>query len=482
MKKHLLLISLVCIAFAAYSQNAVPNGNFESWNEVTYNYPQNYPFNSNYDVLYRYKSIMDFNVVKTTDAYHGSNAVQLSTLGSGSETSMAYFINVNPNNGNPATWSGGMAYSQKTTGISGYYKYNVAGSDSALIFVVFSKAGHNIGTYVSTIGGVHNDYVPFNITFSPALAETPDSVIFAATSSNIMLDENGVAGSVLFLDYISFTGVASQPAMLNGDFETWESETLYTADNWISQSGGDQRDSTNRTSDAYKGDYALELVSFIGEKDGDPVARPEQISTGYYPDNCDGNCTELGGYPFANQMDTLAFWYKFFPAADDYAEVSMHFKKNGISMDWRSDTLAASSEYQYFEIPFMLWQTPDTVILHLQSAQWNDTLLYSAGSKLIIDEVHFKSQPILYAGLPSFVYKDKFSVYPNPSAGRFKIRNDAGISQVIVYNMIGKPVFSKINSTRERLNEVDLSRFQKGIYYIEIYNGTRIHTEKIVIQ
>ena len=314
MKKHLLLISLACIAITAIAQNSIPNGNFEAWNQVSYDYPQNYPFNSNYDLLFRYQSSIQFNVEKTTPAYHGNFAVKLSTITLGTDTAMGYFINSNPSNGNPDAWTGGMPYTEKPTGIKGYYKYNVATGDEALIFAVFSKGGVNIGTYLYPIGGLHNDYVEFNLTFDPPLSQTPDEVIFAATSSNIMVKESGVAGSVLILDDVSFTGVTSQPAMMNGDFELWDSQTVYKPTNWYVDG---ESTSVKRTTDAVKGDYAIELTTYLGtNQNNNPRAYAGQIGTGYYPRNCGGNCNELGGFPFKNQIDTLAFWYKYTLSAD----------------------------------------------------------------------------------------------------------------------------------------------------------------------
>ena len=480
MKRQLLLLCLAYVAITAYGQTAIPNGNFETWNSITYDYPQNYPYNSNYDVLYRYQSALSFNVEKTTPSYHGSNAIKLTTVASGTETAIGYFINTNPNNGNPDTWTGGMPYTQKPNGIRGYYKYNVATGDSALIFAVFSKGGVNIGTYMFTIGDVHTDFTLFNFTLNPPLAEAPDSVIFAATSSNIMVNENGVAGSVLILDSVSFTGVASQPTEMNGDFETWESQTIYNPADWYISG---ESTGTMRTTDAFKGDYAIELKTYLGtDQNSNPIARAGQIATGYYPRNCGGNCNELGGFPFTNQVDTLAFWYKYSPSSDDSAVVYLNFKKNGTTFFGAQKILPASAEYQYVEMPFNAWQAPDTVIVNIQSSYWYDTLVTSAGSTLIVDEIQFKSQPILYASLPVFASKDQLSVYPNPSGGKFRIRNDAGINQIIVYNMLGKMMYSKNNFSGSKLNEIDLTKFQKGVYFIEIYDNTKMHTEKIVIR
>jgi len=480
MKRQLLLLCLAYVAITAYGQTAIPNGNFETWNSITYDFPLNYPYNSNYDVLYRYQSALAFNVEKTTPAYHGSNAVKLTTTGSETQTAIGYFINVNPNNGNPFTWSGGMPYTQKPTGIRGYYKYNVAAGDSALIFAVFSKGGVNIGTYLFNIGQVHTDFTLFNFTFNPPLAEDPDSVIFAATSSNILVNENGVAGSVLILDSVSFTGVASQPVLLNGDFEAWDSQTIFNPADWYISG---ESTGTMRTMDALKGDYAIELKTYLGtDQNSNPIARAGQIATGYYPRNCGGNCDELGGFPYDKLIDTLAFWYKYSPSGDDSAVVYLNFKKNGIPVFGLQKFLPASAEYQYVEMPFNAWQLPDTVIVNIQSSYWYDTLVTSAGSTLIVDEIQFKSEPILYASLPVFETKDQLSVFPNPSGGKFRIRSESAIKQVIVYNMLGKQIYVKNNAGGERLNDIDLTKFKKGVYFIEIYDNTKMHTEKIVIR
>lgn len=482
MKKNLLLLSLAFIAITAFGQNSTPNGNFETWNSVSYDYPQNYPYTSNHDVLYRYKTTLPFNAVKSTDAYLGNSAIKLTTVSVGTDRAIGYFINSNPNSGDPFTWFGGMPYNQIPTGITGFYKYNVATADSALIFVVFSKAGHNIGTYISTIGGLHSDYVPFNFTFKPALTQTPDSVIFAAASSNMMVDENGVAGSILLLDDVSFTGVATQPAMMNGGFESWETETQTTVADWIMQNNYDQRGNENRTTDAKKGQYAIKLKTYMGENNGVPAVRGEQISTGYYPNNCGSNCFEKGGQPYTKTKDALTFWYKYVPTANVKAQVNITFKKNGNQFQGAGTELSASNEYQYVEIPFDLWQAPDTAIVDIQALRWNDDMLSALGTVLTIDEVQFKSQPILYTGLPASASNDQFSVFPNPSAGKFRIRNEAGISQVKVYNMLGKQVFVKTIPDSQKLNDIDLSEFKKGVYFMEIYDGTKIYTEKIVIQ
>ncbi|MFH1005563.1 MAG: hypothetical protein V1781_08780 [Bacteroidota bacterium] len=362
MREQFFLLSLAFIAITAFGQNSIPNGNFETWTSGTYDYPQNYPYTSNADNFFRYQ--IPFNVTKTTNAYHGTYAVQLISNVSYGDTSFGYFINTRPNDKDINMWTGGIPYSQKPTGIRGYYKYNVATADSATIIAAFSKAGSNIGTYIFKIGGVHSTYTLFNLTFSPALPVIPDSVIFAASSSNIMT--NIVQGSTLILDSVSFTGVSSQPALMNGDFELWQSQTLYKLNNWYFEDY--QENMMIRTTDKVAGDYAIELKTYLGNNNGNPCARAGRISTGYYPNNCHNNCTEMGGYPFSNKVDTLAFWYKYLPSGNDSAEINLNFKKSGSNINQRGMRLHASANYKYVEMPFDIGQTPDTVIVDIQSS------------------------------------------------------------------------------------------------------------------
>ena len=151
MQKHLFLLSIAFTTFTAYGQSSIPNGNFETWTSSTYDYPQNYPSNSNSDNFLSHN--LPPNVTKTIDAYHGTYAVQLTTNASATDTSFGYFLNTNPN-GPPSSWTGGMPYNQKPAGIRGYFKYNVALIDSATIIVTFSKSGSNIGSYFFKIGGI----------------------------------------------------------------------------------------------------------------------------------------------------------------------------------------------------------------------------------------------------------------------------------------------------------------------------------------
>lgn len=475
--KKIYLFLFISIAVITQAQNSIPNGNFEQWTSASYDIPQYYLQSSNPSSFFRTQS--PFNVVKTTDAFHGTYAVKLTTL-FGSDTAMAYIVNANPSNGgNPCQWKGGIPYNQKPTGFRGHYKSNVMAGDSAGMLIAFKSAGTCLGVYMYKFGGVHNTYTPFSFTLSPALAATPDTVIFAAVSSDVFNKIQKV-GSMIQLDSLAFTGVVSQPAQFNGDFESWQTNAINSPDNWYLNSN-DQGDGINRTTDAYKGVYAMELTTYLGDHNNKPAAQGGGIGTGYYPNNCSGSCNQKGGYPFTNKIDTLAFYYKYAPMGNDSASISLNFKKNGSQTYSVGGSLHAASNYTYKEIPFNMGTTPDSVMVSFQSSNWSDTLLSFIGSDLKIDEVHFKSQP-LHTGITNYEINKGISVYPNPSSdGVFQITNTGTKDVINVYNVLGEAVNTAIKRDNDGVS-IRLASDAPGIYFIQVNSEGKIITKKIIVQ
>ena len=483
MKKHLFILFLATIAITAFGQISIPNGNFETWNSVTYDYPQNYPYTSNTQSFFQYQ--LPFNITKTTDSYHGQYAVQLVTNASATDTNFAYFVNTNANGG-PSSWTGGIPYNQMPTGIRGWYKYNVATADSATIIVMFRNSGNNIGTYYFNIGGIQKTYTLFNFTFNPPLTMAPDSIIFAAAAikinaSNANQQAHGLPGDTLKLDSISFTGVNSQPDMLNGDFESWQSQTLNTPANWYSQSYGNG-DFINKTTDFYKGKNAIELITYLGNQHNLPAAQPSEISTGYYSNNCNNNCIEKGGFPFSNQTDTLIFYYKYAPSGNDSAQINLNFKLNGSQFENRNIFIHASATYDSIVFPFSLSQAPDSVMIDIQSSAWQDTLLSFVGSDLKIDEMHFKSQP-LTTGIFKYENNNAISIFPNPTSDKLFIETNnlkTSIYNLEILNTTGQVVLAK--QITNSIEQVDLSGQAAGVYFVKLQSVNNSVVRKIVKQ
>jgi hypothetical protein len=474
------LFILIAIATKSYAVNPVPNGDFETWNSATFSYPANYSYtplaDKNAKAFVENQTL--FNITKITNSKSGSYAVQLKTVAIGTDTTFGYFSNANPSK-DPSLWTGGIPYTQKPTGISGYYEYNVATADSGTIIVAFSKLGNNIGTYIYRIGGIKNSYTPFNFTFNPALSQTPDSVIFAAASSNT--NGNGKAGSILTIDDIAFTGVASQPSLLNGDFESWQDTTIYSLASWNDNNNNGK--GIIRTTDVVSGNYAVELKTFLGNDNNQKVARQGSISTGYYLNNCNGNCVEQGGYPFTNRKDTLTFYYKYVPSGNDSAQINLNFKKNGTFFQGAGASLyATGNSYQYMEIPFQLNQIPDSMIVDIQSSNWQNTALSFVGSDLKIDNIQLKSHP-LSTGVISPKNDNTISFYPNPAVDFFTLNinnTDNETAQLNIYNVAGSLVKS-INIT-ENQQVISTSNLSPGIYIVTVKLKDTTIEKKLIIQ
>ncbi|MDR3705044.1 MAG: T9SS type A sorting domain-containing protein [Paludibacteraceae bacterium] len=477
MKKLLLLLFVTVVAFTASGQTYIPNGNFETWTSGTYSTPQNYLYSSSSEKVSSFlKNSVSFNVVKSTSSYAGNYAVQLSTVLVGADTVTGYFLNSSPNSGSASTWHGGVPYTQKPTGIRGYYKYNVATADSALIIVAFSKAGSNIGTYSKKIGGIHSSYTLFNLTFSPALTQTPDSVIFAATSSySVMSNKSGPIGSTLVIDSVSFTGAASQPTAFNGSFETWADSTVSVPSGWYLDNGNESITGVHKTTTAYKGSAAVELKTYLGKMNNQKAARPGYISTGYYTDNCGGNCTQHGGQPFTNQIDTLAFYYKYTPSGSDSAQVTVNLKKSGSSIGWYSAILHSASSWTYVEIPVANITVPDTVIINAQSSYYADSLVSFVGSDLIVDNIQFKSQPL--AAIFNVKADNSVNIYPNPTSDAIQITGINGKATIQVSDINGKVFLTKQVTSPET---VSLSSLPQGAYLVQIATDNGIVQRKLV--
>lgn len=476
-RKLLFCISAALTAFSGYSQVSIPNGNFESWTSATYDYPQNYPQNSNPEAFFRCHT--PFNVTKSTDAYSGSFALQMATNTNGMDTCFAYVGNFDAANGNPSTWTGGVPITEKPTGIRGYYKYNVASGDSATIIVVARQGGTTLQSYTYTMGGIHNTYTLFDFTFSPALPSTPDSIIVAFASSDVMNDR-GLPGSVLLIDSVSFTGILVQPLQLNGDFENWQSQTIDVPDSWY---GGNNRGlGLIKTTDKKAGNYAIELQTTTGDRNGVPRAQSGYVSTGYWDESC---MCQKGGYPFTNMIDTLAFWYKYVPSvASDTAEVYLNFKNAGTPVGVAGMHLPASATYQYVEIPVNLMTMPDSVIVGIQSSLWQDSSLVYVGADLKIDEMHFKSQA-LSTGILHFNTSSDVNFYPNPfrTTATLVIGQDVNTTgmEISIYDALGR-VVKKIGTTEHKVL-IDRTEMQNGVYFYEIKTAAgTIKNGKIIIE
>lgn len=81
---------------------------------------------------------------------------------------------------------------------------------------------------------------------------------------------------------------------------------------------------------------------------------------------------------------------------------------------------------------------------------------------------------------------DVFSIYPNPSTGMFTfslntIQKQSG--EVNVTDVNGRSIFSQITGTAPVVQlTIDLSKFAKGVYFVQYRSGESIASKKIIAQ
>ena len=87
-------------------------------------------------------------------------------------------------------------------------------------------------------------------------------------------------------------------------------------------------------------------------------------------------------------------------------------------------------------------------------------------------------------GVDDFAALDKIMIAPNPSNGIFTIskNNQTSISKVTVFDINGKEVKVIDSELNFDTITVDLSKFSKGVYFMEITNETDKVVRKIILE
>ena len=86
-------------------------------------------------------------------------------------------------------------------------------------------------------------------------------------------------------------------------------------------------------------------------------------------------------------------------------------------------------------------------------------------------------------GLAENILANGVSVYPNPSYGIFQLNFDnmpSSKGELEIYNASGEKVYTASNIKQQM--QIDLSALPTGIYFVQVYDGTKIYNQKIIVQ
>ncbi|MCD4683466.1 MAG: T9SS type A sorting domain-containing protein [Bacteroidales bacterium] len=180
-----------------------PNGDFEDWTDYSSEEPEDW-FTSNLLSFYTGQTP----VTKTTDSYEGDYAIQLESSLTFWGDTLAFITNGTFGDEGP---EGGMPVDSVPDKLSGYYKYEPVGPDTAVAAVTLYYHNPNSGntsmleeSWIQLLPT--STYTYFEIPVDYFALPEPDTVNIAFASSNLDF-ENGYIGlgSTLYIDALEMT-------------------------------------------------------------------------------------------------------------------------------------------------------------------------------------------------------------------------------------------------------------------------------------
>ncbi len=77
---------------------------------------------------------------------------------------------------------------------------------------------------------------------------------------------------------------------------------------------------------------------------------------------------------------------------------------------------------------------------------------------------------------------EAFTVYPNPGNGKINITCPEAIRGIEIYNIMGERIYIATPADKASFIEIDLSGYSPGIFMVAVYNGSKVFTQKIILQ
>lgn len=450
MKKIILIICLFLPQVTTQGQ-AILNADFENWANSSYDDLIDWS-TSNYDAMHSY-SVQN---VAQFQGISGLSAI-LSTQVPGLDTLLGYVTNTL---GDPLAGEGGVPYSDQPTELTGYYAYNLNGSDSAIILVIFKNGGAIISTDIFMIAGSEPNLIPFSLPLS--LTSAPDTVIIAVASSNAISNMGVTNGSWIQVDEFAFTGPSVTQPIPGGTFDNWAGYTIDDPFDWYTVGNG-----VHQSTDAYSGLSALSLVSL---SDGSSVQMSAATS---------GQSFYEGGQPFTNMVDSLVGYYKYLSPGADTGLGVITTTLNTTSVGGGIAYFLPTGVYTRFSIPIASSMNPDSMRIDFYSSYPFTTAV--DGSTLYIDNLELQS---IITGVDKNQQKNSnlFSTYPNPVNDKLHVTYAGNVNdlQSFLYNSIGELIYES-NSSKNSF-EMEMGNIPAGYYWLKLVSGTNVSVRKIIKQ
>jgi hypothetical protein len=162
-----------------------------------------------------------------------------------------------------------------------------------------------------------------------------------------------------------------------------------------------------------------------------------------------------------------------------------------LGLVWINEKLYGISEQQLFKISpdngaiedTMNWCVPFALGL-----TWDGFSFWNVSGQDSIYEFPTGGMQKIYKVNTDFIlsvserpnFNTEVEIFPNPTTGNISIKGKH-LKTIEIYNMKGEIVYI-ITRIKHTLTEVNLSKLPKGIYFVNIYDGKKMYTRKIVLQ
>jgi hypothetical protein len=218
--KIALLILIINVAKAQ-----IPNPSFENWtSQIGYKTPDGWDQANSTTAITGI-----FTTTKGTPGFVGNAYIKLNSktiVGAGVVPGIAVSGKVDHATFKPIS---GVPYTTRSQTFTGNYQYSSVGIDAGIIFVSFTKwntstsSRDTVATAYQAVIGTQTSWTPFALAMQYRTAQTPDSMMIVFSSSA----QNGVDGSYLYVDNLSFTGTVSSINKLttNANFGVYPNPT-----------------------------------------------------------------------------------------------------------------------------------------------------------------------------------------------------------------------------------------------------------------
>ncbi len=442
----------------------IPNFDFESWTTAVFLNPQNFDRASG-------------KITKFTPACLNNFAVKIENDTSNGGSSGGIMIG-DTYDGN--AFFGGVPFNARPDTLKGCFNYYIPNNDTAVILFLLKKQGIIISkSWFKIYGNSSGNYIDLNFPIPYISSGNADTLIIGISVTDIRNHNPLTSEAFLIVDNIHFSGTTEN--IPNNDFENWETNTLYTLNNWWHNNTNTinpihpENITISPSMDAQHGSFAVLVQNFILPADTiwDFISTSKNWSA--------------PGFSVNGRHQSVTGYYKFIPENNDTMTINVGLFKNNTNIGhgaFQSADLVTNYTPFIININSNDTVVPDSGNIIIQSCLHKPR----GNSKLYIDNLNFDGflsgikEPVLTAS-KNF----DFNVYPNPfneqATVAFTIEQNEKVL-VRLFDLSGKQVALLANGNYSAGNHsINLSAhgLKKGFYICVINTENAFYSKKLII-